>query len=113
MIAEGAAAPSGFHANQANRRLCDARGKAADGSGAAVPARASLRDNALLPHAPRQQGLAERIVDLMRAGVQQILALEIKARAAQRLGKPARVVKWGRPARVGVKEIVQLGSKSG
>ena len=50
--------------------------------------RAGLRDDALLAHAPRQQPLAQRVVDLVRAGVQQVFALEINLRAAQLLRQP-------------------------
>jgi hypothetical protein len=48
-----------------------------------VLARAGLGDDAALAHAPRQQRLAQAVVDLVRAGVQQVFALEPDARAAQ------------------------------
>jgi len=38
---------------------------------------ARLRDDALLAHAPRQQNLPQHIVDLVRAGVVELVALEI------------------------------------
>ena len=57
------------------------------GRGDAVLARAGLGDDALLAHAPREQNLAERVVDLVRAGVEQVLALEIDFRAAEFLGQ--------------------------
>src|SRR6185295_2569185 len=50
---------------RARRRACHA-----------VLTRAGLRDDALLPHPPRKECLPERAVDLVRAGVGQILALE-------------------------------------
>ena len=53
------------------------------GGGHAVLARAGLGDDALLAHAPRQQRLAQAVVDLVRAGVQQVFALEINLRAAR------------------------------
>ncbi len=53
------------------------------GRGDAVLARAGLGDDALLAHAPRQQALAERVVDLVRAGVQQVFALQVDLRAAE------------------------------
>ena len=46
-------------------------------------ARAGLGDDARLAHAPGEQDLADGIVDFVRAGVEQILALEINFRAAQ------------------------------
>ena len=54
------------------------------GGGDAVHAGAGLGDDALLAHAPRQQDLAEHIVDLVRAGVIELLALEIDFGAAAR-----------------------------
>jgi hypothetical protein len=41
-----------------------------------------FRDDAGLAHAPRQQRLADGVVDLVRAGVVQVLALEQDLRAA-------------------------------
>ena len=56
----------------------------ADGRGRdAVLPRARLGDDALLAHAPREQNLPERVVDLVRAGVREVFALEIDARAAR------------------------------
>ena len=45
-------------------------------------------DNARFAHPPREQDLADAIVDLVRAGVQQVLALEIDFGAAQLAGEP-------------------------
>ena len=60
----------------------------------AVLARARFGDDASLAHAPREQHLAQSVIDLVRAGVQQVFALEIDARAAgilsQALGKEQR-----------------------
>ena len=44
--------------------------------GDAVLARAGLGDQARLAHAPRQQRLAEHVVDLVRARVVEVLALQ-------------------------------------
>ncbi len=54
----------------------------------AVLAGAGLGDDARLAHALGEQDLAEAIVDLVRAGVVQLLALEIDLRAAEMLGQP-------------------------
>ena len=51
-------------------------------------ARAGFRDDARLAHADRQQDLPDAIVDLVRAGVVQFVALEPDLRAANRLGQP-------------------------
>ena len=55
----------------------------------AVLAGAGLGDDAPLAHALREQRLAERVVDLVRAGVREVLALEEDARAAERRGSAA------------------------
>ena len=48
----------------------------------AMLARPGLGDDARLAHAAREQDLAQHIVDLVRAGVVQLLALEVNFRAA-------------------------------
>ena len=40
---------------------------------------ARLGDDSALPEPPREQGLAERVVELVRAGVEQVLALQVEA----------------------------------
>jgi hypothetical protein len=60
---------------------------------------AGLGDETGLLEAAREQRLADRVVDLVRAGVQQVLALEIHLRAAEPLRQRAREVRRvGRPA---------------
>ena len=53
------------------------------GGGDAVLARAGFGDDARLAHAPGHEDLAHGVVDFVRAGVEQVLALEINFRAAQ------------------------------
>src|SRR6185436_2201119 len=53
----------------------------------AVLTRARLGDDALLVHATSEQDLANRVVDLMRAGVQEIFAFEVDCRAAAVVGQ--------------------------
>jgi hypothetical protein len=53
------------------------------GRGHAVLARAGLGDDAFLAHAPRQQRLAQAVVDLVRAGVEQVFPLEVDLGAAE------------------------------
>ena len=55
------------------------------GRGHAVLAGAGLGDDARLAHALGQQDLAEAVVDLVRAGVVQLLALEVDLGAAEML----------------------------
>ena len=57
----------------------------------AVLAGAGLGDDAALAHPLREQGLAERVVDLVRAGMRQILALEEHAHAPEIGGEPRRI----------------------
>jgi hypothetical protein len=61
----------------------------ADGrDGDAVLAGAGLGDDARLAHAAGEQDLAEAVVDLVRAGVVELVALEVDLRAAEFLGQP-------------------------
>src|SRR3990172_8771801 len=54
-----------------------------DGRGGdAVLAGTGLGDDAALAHVAREQGLADGVVDFVRAGVVQVFALQINARAA-------------------------------
>ena len=62
------------------------------GGGDAVLARAGFGDDALLAHAPGEQALADDVVDLVRAGVRAILALEPEARAADVVGEALREI---------------------
>ena len=64
--------------------------RADGGGGDAVLAGAGLGDDAALAHAARQQDLAERVVDLVRAGVVEVLALQIDLRAAEMARSGAR-----------------------
>ena len=70
------------------------------GRGHAVLAGAGLGDDALLAHALGQQSLTDAVVDLVGAGVQQVLALEVNLRAAQLLASGARRNRaaWAVPA---------------
>ena len=74
-------------------------------------ARAGLRDDPLFAHPPRQQPLAQRVVDLVRAGVQQVLALQVDSCAAQMFGHAAGEVERRRPPAIVVQQPVQFGVK--
>jgi hypothetical protein len=73
-----------------------------------VLARAGLGDDAGLAHPPGEQGLAQHVVDLVRAGVGQVLALEEDAPAARLGGEPRHLGDQGRPARVVPQQPGQL-----
>ena len=81
------------------------------GGGHAVLAGAGLGDHALLAHAQREQRLAERVVDLVGAGVIEVFALEIDLRPAAFVAQPLGVIQRRRPADVVGQQIVQLGLK--
>ena len=71
----------------------------------AVLAGAGLGDDALLAEPPREHRLAERVVQLVRAGVEQVLALEVEALVGREaLGARER----RRPAGVRREQLVQL-----
>ena len=53
-----------------------------------VLAGAGFGDDAMLAHASRQQRLPDAVVDLVRAGVQQVFPLQIDLGAAKLLGEP-------------------------
>ena len=76
-------------------------------------ARARFRDDALFAHAPREQDLAEGVVDLMRAGVEQIFALQINLRAAELLREALGKVERRGPSAVVAEQAVEFGVKGG
>ncbi len=78
------------------------------GGGHAVHAGAGLGDDALFAHALGQQDLADAVVDLVRAGVVQVFALEVDLRAAELLGQALGEVQRAGAADVVTLEIGQL-----
>src|SRR5205085_7429694 len=81
----------------------------ADGRGRdAVLARAGLGGDPPLAEPEREQRLAESVVELVRAGVKQVLALQVEPLArGEALGERER----RRPAGVRAAELVQLGAE--
>ena len=59
---------------------------------------ARFGDDPLLAHPPSQQGLAERVVDLVRAGMVQVFAFQIDLRPAALLAEPLGMIQRRRPA---------------
>ena len=81
--------------------------------GDAVLPRAGFRDHALLAHAHGEQTLAEAVVDFVRAGVQQVFALDVDARAAELFGQPrGELQRRGPPGKV-VEQLIELSLKPG
>ena len=79
------------------------------GGGHAVLAGARLGDDAPLAHALGQQALADRVVDLVRARVRQVLALEPHRARADALGEARGLVERRRSPDVGAQQSLQLG----
>ncbi len=71
-------------------------------------ARAGFRDDPRLAHADRQQDLADAIVDLVRAGVVQLVALEPHLCAAKCLCEPWCEIERAGAADIVLKQIVEL-----
>ena len=76
----------GAHVDDARQAEQRARRRGRD----AVLAGAGLGDDPGLAEPPRQQRLAERVVDLVRAGVGEVLALQVEAEAARERRRPGR-----------------------
>ena len=82
----------------------------ADGGGRhAMLAGAGLGDDAGLAHAHGQEDLAHAVVDLVRAGVVQLLALEIDLGPAEVGRQPLGEIERARPADIVGQEAAQLG----
>jgi len=72
-----------------------------------VLAGAGLGDHPTLAHLARQQGLTEGVVDLVRAGVAEVLALEPDAGAAESRRQPARRIQRSRTADIIRQQILE------
>ncbi len=70
---------------------------------------AGLGNDAMLAHPPREQSLAQGIVDLVGPGVEQVFALEINSGPAQFLSQPLGEIKRRRPAGKILQQQVQFG----
>ena len=81
--------------------------------GDSVLAGAGLGDHARLAHAPCDERLPDRVVDLVRAGVVQVFALQIDLRAAEQLGPALRVIDRARPSDVVLELVSELGNELG
>ena len=78
------------------------------GGGHAVLAGAGLGDHPRLAHPAGQQGLAERVVDLVGTGMVEVFAFEIDARPAAFSAQPLGEIKRRRPAHVVPIQNLQL-----
>ena len=89
----------------------EAEERAGGGGGDAVLAGAGLGDDAGLAHALGEQGLAEHVVDLVGAGVVQVLALEEDPGAPGVLGEAGDLGQRAGPAGVVDQEVVELAGE--
>ncbi len=96
----------GAHVDDALQPEQGAGGRGRD----AVLAGAGLGDHPALAHPLREQSLADGVVDLVGAGVGEVLALQVDA-AAGRLGEPLGQVERRRAADEVAKEPVELGAE--
>src|SRR5207237_10587690 len=88
--------------------------RADGGRGHAVLSGAGLGDDTPLSHPLRQQRLPQRVVQLVRAGVKQILPLEVDAGAQrERLRQAVGPKQRRRPPRVGAQQARQLVAIAG
>jgi len=79
-------------------RTLQAEQRAYRGGGHTVLSGAGLGDHPALAHAAGQQHLTQAVVDLVCAGVEQVLALEVEARTAQLFAQaPREVQRCGTP----------------
>ena len=83
------------------------------GRGHAVLAGTGLGNDPALPHAAREQDLADGVVDLVRAGVGEVLALQKNACAAGVRRETRREVHGRRPAHVVAQQRTELGEENG
>ncbi len=77
-----------------------------------VLAGAGLGDDPALAHPPRQQDLAQHVVDLVRAGMVELVALQIELGAAEMPGQPLGEIERARPPDIMFEVIVELGLKA-
>ena len=83
------------------------------GRGHAMLSGAGLGDHAVFAHPHGQQGLAQRVVDLVGTGVIQILPFQVDLGAAGIAGSDVGVIERRRPADIMLPQVGQLGLKRG
>ena len=90
-----------------------AKERANRGACHAVLASSGFCDDALFAHAPGEQSLSQAVVDLVRAGVQQVFTLDINLCAARNFAQPLGVIERSRAPGVVREQILELGLKRG
>ena len=79
----------------------------------AVLSGAGFGDDALFSHAAGKQDLADHVVDLVRAGVVELLALEIDLGAAEFFGQPLGEIERARAPDIMLEQMIELGLERG
>ena len=79
----------------------------------AMLARAGFGDDALFAHAAGEQDLPDHVVDLVGAGVVELLALEVDLGAAEVFGQPLGEIERARAPDIVLEQVVELGLESG
>ncbi len=74
--------------------------------GHSVLARAGFRDDAPLAHAPREQSLPQTVIDLVRAGMKKVFALDVNLCPAQLFGEATRVIERRRTPGISRQQVV-------
>ncbi len=95
----------GAHVDDAGQAEAGGNG----GRGDAVLAGAGLGDDPGLAHAPGEQDLAEAVVDLVRAGVIELVALEVDLRAAEMFRQALGEIEGARAPGIVRGQMLQLG----
>ena len=95
----------GAHIDHAGQAEPGAEGRGGD----AVLAGAGLGDDPLLAHAAGEQDLPEDVVHLVRAGMVQLVALEVDLRTAAMRGEPLGEIERARPSDIMREVAVHLG----
>ena len=75
--------------------------------------RAGLGDDALFAHAARENNLPHRVVDLVRAGMDQVLALEINFRSTELCGEAFGQIKRRRTSDKFSQKLIQFAAEFG
>jgi hypothetical protein len=78
------------------------------GGGNTVLTGSGFGDDAVFIHAAGEQGLAETVVDFVRAGVEQVFPLEINARTAELLREALGVVERSGATGIGVQQVIEF-----
>src|SRR5215472_3586041 len=81
------------------------------GSGNTMLSRSGFSNNSMLAHSLRQQRLAQTVVDLVCAGMQQVFPFQVDFGAANFFGQMTRKKQWRWAARIVLQQLVKFSMK--